>query len=145
MLPIPGIKFQIQQRIAGILASDAPNVVTAKLHWRTVNHPPGYDPNDETTLGTGTVATPHELEFRTFFHQVDHSLSGFQRFMEIQTGDVILDYLADLQLEGKADTRIEVNDVYYVQKSIGRELKEAWDVQLGLGGTLRTMLLTPAG
>jgi hypothetical protein len=145
MLPIPGAHLQIQQHFARILASDAANVVTATLLWRSVTGlPADYDANDETTLGDAVVSD-HSLDFRSFFHQVDHRLSGFQRNLEIQTGDIMLDYLADLDLGAKRDLRVRIKGEIYVQKSIGTALKEAWDVQLGLGGTLRTLLLTPAG
>lgn len=139
---LQGIGIAMSEVAEQLLASDA--AVVAKLHWREVTKPVGYDPNDESSQGEA-VFEPKELEFRALKHQVDHRLSGFQRFMEVQTGDVILDYSADLALEGKEDTRIEINGRFYVQKNASAALLEAWDVEMGTGGTMKSMLLTPAG
>lgn len=144
---IPGIQIQIHATIGRILATEgAANVVTARLHWRTVTgRPADYDPQDESTAADeDTVVTDHTLEFRTFFHRVDHRLSTFQRFMEVETGSVILDYQADLALEGKEDVRIEIDGHFYVQKQASTGLLEAWDLHHGHSGTLRTLLLIPA-
>ncbi len=141
----PGLEIQLRQQMEMMLAAEGVNAVTAKLHWRVVTKPPGYDPDDESSTA-GTVTTNHELEFRALVHQVDHRLAGFQRFMEIQTGDVMLDYLADLDLENpaKEDPRVEVNGRHYIQKSAGTALKQAWDIHSGTGGYMKTLLLTPA-
>lgn len=140
----PTIQAQMLRQIRLLLASNAANVVSATLHWREVlNRPQSYDRNDESTA-IGTSVENRSKIFRTFFHQIDHNLSGFQRFMEIRTGDVILDYLEDLDLDEKQDLRVEVGGSYYIQKSVGTALKEAWDVRLGFAGTLRTLLLSPA-
>ncbi len=142
---LPGVEIQMRHGIEQLLATEgAGNVVTAKLHWRTVTRPEGYDRNDEDTAAGGVVV-PGVLEFRTFFHQVDHRLSGFQRFIEVQTGDVILDYLADLALAGKEDVRVEIGGRYYVQKTASTGLLEAWDVAMENGGLMKSVLLTPAG
>lgn len=126
-----------------VLDSDV--ACTAWLHWREVTRPPGWNVNDETTQQGGEVEGK-KVEFRTLFHQVDHRLSGFQRFMEVRTGDVILDYLADLGLDDavKEDVRVEVNGAFYVQKTASAGLKEAWDAYGDHGGMFRTLLLEPA-
>ena len=141
----PGLDIVMRHQMEQLLAADGPNTVTAKFHWRTVTKPPGYDPDDESSTATVSTAD-HELAFRALAHQVDHRLSGFQRFMEIQTGDLIVDYLADLDLENPAreDHRIEINGRYFIQKSAGTPLKEAWDIHSGTGGYFKTLLLTPA-
>jgi len=140
----PGIEIMMRSTYEQMLASEGvANVVTAVLHWREITRPPGYDPNDESSAAE-TVVADLTLEFRALFHQVDHRLSGYQRYLEIQTGDVMLDYLDDLSLADKADHRVVVNGRHYVQKSASKELLETWDVQMGSGGLLRTLLLTPA-
>lgn len=141
---IPGLREQMEGCFAMMLAQDdGANVVTATLRWRTVTgKSAGYDPADESSA-SGTTVTPGSMTFRAFFHRVDHRLSGFQRFVEVQTGDVILDYLADLSLTGKEDLRVEVNGRMYVQKSASAGLLEAWDVERDAGGTLKTLLLMP--
>ena len=137
-----GIGVEIAQVVEEALAREL--AVTAKLHWRVVTKPVGWDANDETSQAGGD-ADAMVMEFRALFHQVDHRLSGFQRFMEVRTGDVILDYAADLALEGKQDARIEVGGRFYVQKNASAGLLESWDAQGGYGGSMRSLLLTPAG
>lgn len=139
----PGLDIVIRHQIEQALASDAPNVVSAILHWREVTRPENFDPNDESSAA-GTVTVDKTLPFRAFFHTVDHRLSGFQRFMEVQTGDVILDYMDDLNLASKPDCRIEIGPHFYVQKTASTGLLEAWDVRIGNNGTLRTLLLSRA-
>lgn len=117
--------------------------VDAKLHYRTVTRPPGYIEGDESSA-VGTVVANAELPFRCLFHQVDHRLAGFQRFAEVQTGDVMIDFMEDLGLASKEDPRIEVVGVgMFVQKTASRALLEAWDVYMGGGGTMRALLLSP--
>jgi hypothetical protein len=139
---LEGIGIEMAEITAQLLASEA--AVTAVLHWREVTKPEGWDANDESSMA-GAVFEPKQMEFRALKHQVDHRLSGFQRFMEVQTGDVILDYAQELALDGKEDVRIEINGRFYVQKNASAALLEAWDVEMGSGGTMKSVLLTPAG
>jgi len=138
---LEGIGIAIDEVVEQLLASEV--AVDAVLHWRAVTRPVGWDPNDESS-DAGATVTPGTLSFRALFHQVDHRLNGFQKFMEVQTGDVILDYVANLALAGKEDVRIAVNGRYYVQKNASAGLLEAWDAYTGHGGSLKTILLTPA-
>lgn len=133
----------IAEAMEMVLGSDL--ACDAVLHWREETKPEGWNDNDESSQ-VGTVVEDYDLEFRTLFHQVDHRLSGFQRFSEVQTGDVILDYLADLDLANpaKLDMRVEVAGAFYVQKNASAALKEAWDAYADHGGSMRTLLLTPA-
>jgi hypothetical protein len=139
---LEGIGIELGNVAEQLLASDA--AVTAKLHWREVLKPTLFDLNDESSMREA-VYERKMMEFRALKHQVDHRLSGFQRFMEVQTGDVILDYTADLDLAGKDDVRIEVGGLVYTQKNASAALLEAWDVETGNGGTMKSILLTPAG
>lgn len=137
------IQLEVLEALEMVLASDV--ACDAKLHWRVETRPVGWRENDESSQA-GTTVADHDLEFRALFHQVDHRLSGFQRFAEVQTGDVILDYLADLGLDApeKLDMRVEVAGRFYVQKSAGTALKQAWDAFGDYGGAAKTLLLTPA-
>lgn len=137
---LPGFQIVMQRAAEQLLGSEA--AVDAVLRWRTVARPDGYDPNDESSADGGVVAN-EELAFRCLKHIVDMRLSGFQRFLEVQTGDVIIDYMADLALTGKEDARIEINGRMFVQKNASKELLEAWDCEMGNGGTMKTLLLMP--
>ena len=135
--------MQRRQHFAMIIASPD-NGTAAVLHWREVTRAVGYNPNDETSAAGGAVVD-QSLAFRCLFYQVDARLSGYQRFAEIQTGDVMLDYLADLALAGKEDLRVEIGGRFYVQKTASKELLEFWDTQSSAGGVGRVLLLSPAG
>ena len=135
------IRQELQEAVAEVLASDM--AVTAKLRWRTVTRPAGWDDGDETSQQGCSVAE-HEMEFRALFHRIDMRLSSFQRFQEVRTGDAILDYVVGLDLDGKDDCRIEVGGVLYVQKNASAALLEAWDAEGDHGGSFKTLLLTEA-
>jgi hypothetical protein len=138
-----GLIIEAELLMEQVLASEA--AVDAILHWRQESLPEGYRENDESTHH-GATYEAKSIEFRALFHRVDHRLSGFTRFMEIRTGDVILEYMEDLDLATKPDARIQVGDEFFVQKNASRELLEAWEVSLDQGrGLFRTLLLTPAG
>lgn len=139
---IPNIQAQMRRQAAMLLASDQANAVSVTLHWRTRTEPVDFDPNDESS---GTVSTvPGTTEFRALFHQIDHRTAAYQRFMELETGTVILDYLEDLELDGKSDVRFEVNGRFYSQKPVGKDVLEMWSVENGdLGGFMRTIALMP--
>ncbi len=139
---LPGITLTIRRYFAMLLANRDLGV-DAVLHWRVVTRPEGYNPNDETSAEGGTVEA-FTQEFRCLFYQIDARLSGYQRFAEIQTGDVMLDYLADLELPGKDDPRVEIGGKFYVQKTASKELLEFWDLQSSAGGVGRVLLLSPA-
>ena len=137
--------MQMRTTMAMLLATPgAANVVSATLLWRTVTRPAGYDRNDEDSA-VGTVVVKGSLAFNAFFHQVEHRLSGFQRFIEVETGDVILDYLEDLDLAGKEDVRVLVNGWLYAQKTASTALLETWDTVMENGGLMKSVLLTPLG
>ncbi len=114
----------------------------AVLHWRVVTRPLGYNPNSETSAAGGTVEN-FTQEFRCLCYEIDR-LSGYQRFAEIQTGDMILDYLADLALTGKEDPRIEIGGKFYVQKSAGKELLEFVGNRSSTAGAGKILILSPA-
>ena len=133
--------MQMRRGMEMLLATEG---VSATLLWRTVVRPPDYDKNDEDSAA-GAVVTKHKMTFNVFFHQVEHRLSGFQRFIEVETGDVIIDYLAELSLEGKEDVRVLVNGQLYAQKTASSKLLETWDTVMANGGMMRSVLLTPLG
>lgn len=143
MIP-PFAQAQIQRQVRQLLASNAANALTVTLHWRTRTYEPGYDPGDEDTH-TLAEATARSLSFRAFVHTIDHRNSAYQRFMELDTGVVMLDYVDDLELDGKEDCRFEIDGRFYVQKSVGKELLEMWSTHNDeYGGVLRTIALIPA-
>lgn len=142
MIP-PAAAHQMRRQAAQILASDQANASDVVLHWRERTFPAGYDPGDESS-GTPT-AVAKSLTFRAMVHHVDHRNSAYQRFMELETGAVLLDYLEDLTVEEKEDPRFEIGGEFYVQKSVGKQLLEMWNTRNDrFGGLFRTIALVPA-
>ena len=95
---------RMRHQMEVLLASeDAANAVTAILRWREViGRNPYRHPDDETAaVNDELTAEDMQQEFRAFAHTVQARTSGFQRFMEVETGDLIIDYLADLDLGGE--------------------------------------------
>jgi hypothetical protein len=140
------VRLQMLRAATLILAGNQANAVTLVLRWAEFADTGGTDPNDESSLA-GVTASQQALEFRALVHVVDHRLAGWQRFMEVQTGDIIIDYLADLSLDGKQQVSVDYNGIAYVQKSASKELLESWDVggPANNPGVFRTLLLTPNG
>jgi len=135
--------MQIENAMERMLASEAG--VEATLLWRVVTgRDPDAHPDDETAaLAAVTTVTEGSLVFRALFHTVAPRTGGFQKFLEVQTGDVILDYRADLALAGKEDVRVVVGGRTFVQKQTSKELLETWDLQCEYGGMMKTLLLQP--
>lgn len=139
----PTIQHQIRRQAAQMLASNQGPAKTVILHWREKTYPAGHDPADESS--PQPTATAESLNFRALVHHVDHRNSAYQKFMELETGNVILDYLQDLDFTNKEDPRFEINGEFYVQKSVGKKLLEMWSTENDVfGGVFRTIALMPA-
>jgi hypothetical protein len=123
-----------------LLARNQMNSGTVTLRWRV----PAAAGTDLQIERDGAV-TESSAAIRAFIHYVTPGATGFQRFQEVATGDVILDLPPEVDLSGKEDLRFEIAELSYVQKEIGRELAAAWDTRLGDQKVLRTVLLRPAG
>lgn len=124
-----------------VLRKSELNACQVKALWR--DRVVVADPEMECDTD-GSDGVTHEAEFRALVHYVSPAAMGTQRFQEIETGDVILDYEPGaFDPDGKADVRFEIAGVQYVQKSTGRELVRAWDVRLGGDEIMKTLLLRP--
>jgi hypothetical protein len=121
---------------------------TVTLHWRTLtDKPDGYNPKLKPVAGAGTIVEDGgeagATTIRAFVHYVTPASTGFQRFQEVEKGDVILDIDAAVDLSGKHDLRFEIDGLHYVQKEHGRELSRSWDARIDGVAVLRTLLLRP--
>jgi hypothetical protein len=122
------------------------NACDVTLHWRSlVSPPPDYDPELKSVSSPVEAiengGTSDTETIRALVHYVKPSTTGFQRFQEVEQGDVILDILADTDFSGKQDLRFEIGGVFYVQKPQGRDLARSWDTRHGDEGIFRTLLL----
>jgi len=120
------------------LAEDGTDIVMTWNEW-----PAGTlrDPVTQAWLGT---PTPQSETRKAFVHYVNHGANTYVRFAEIKTGDVILDFVGDAEIDGREDLRFTIAGIEYVQKPISGELSEAWDALVQGHKLLRPVLLRKA-
>ena len=111
------------------------------MTWTEETVPPGYDPNLETSPQPTVQAMTQEA--RAFVHYVNIQTTGYAKFAQVRHGDVILDFMGDVEIDGKRDMRFEVGGKVFVQKDGGNELAESWDVRCNGIPVTRTVLVSP--
>ncbi len=141
----------IQRRLQRAVARGDLNAADVILRWR--DRPAGdYDP----ILDAGNPAfapTARNQTLKAFVHYATVGSTAFQRFSQIQTGDVILDFPGDPRVGNEDDgfrsidsltnLEFEVNGVIYVQKTTGEDLAKTWDVRVAGVSICRSLLVTP--
>jgi hypothetical protein len=90
-------------------------------------------------LPTTTVKRKHPA----FVHFVEPVKSGYRSFTEIETGDVILDFLDDVNLP-RTGAKFIVDGETYVQKEVGNQLSLYWDLIIEGQRHFRTVVGTKA-
>ena len=116
------------------------------LRWTQLTIPTGHNPHIETS--PQPTAAEQKQEVFCFVHYVNIHTTGYTRFTEIKTGDVILDFIGDVAIDGKEGLEFEIGRVgntpgkLYVQKNGGKELAESWDVHANNQAVTRTVLVT---
>jgi|GEM_PF-6266889 len=127
--------FLAQLRKKGLNAGDV------VLRWRSTTNPDAaYDPELEGSIGAGSIEEGTDT-IRALIHYVNPGTTGFQRYSELEEGDVILDIDAGYDLSGKDDLRFTIGGTNYVQKKVGKSLARSWDVRFGDDAVARTILL----
>lgn len=99
---------------------------------------------DYTGALTGGSAARQTQSVRALIHTVSPATVAERQFVEVQTGDVLLDIDPATDLSGKPGARFIVEGKTYEQKSVGNELAECWDAVVGGQRILRTLLLRRA-
>jgi hypothetical protein len=136
------IGLQLTRLHQKIQRSGALNSEPVILRWRvTTAVPVGYLPDVEAT-GTGATFADQELAVSALIHYVNIHTTGFSRFAQIESGDVILDFLGDVAIDGKDSLRFIIGGKVYVQKDGGDELASSWDVRCNGHAVTRTVLVT---
>lgn len=134
------IARQLQRVLAKEIRLRELNVVDVLVQWNEEGERgPDYDPNVESTWPTSESRSE---TFPALVHFVQPLTSGIRQFAELQAGDVILDFLQDVPLPKRG--RFVVDGKTYVQKDIGDELSEYWDVIIGGQRMMRTVVVTLA-
>ena len=146
----------IRRDMARLMADKSnANVADVTIVWNTADLG-AVDPNLEGALPTAALQSG---TWPALVHYVQPITSGLRQFAEIQVGDVILDFAFDaFQGVGPsgpeadfpenapgATVRIENNPAIYVQKAVGKDLLDAWDVAIGGQRVFRTVVVTKAG
>jgi hypothetical protein len=130
---------RIHQRIQ---RSGSLNSGPVTLRWRTAaSVPPDYLPDVETSAA-GSTYVDHEELSHALIHYVNIHTTGYSRFAQIEHGDIILDFLGDMAIDGKEALRFIIGGKIYVQKDGGDELASSWDVRCNGIAVTRTVLVT---
>lgn len=129
-------------KMSRMLAKGDMNSGEVILRWRGVTgQPAGYDPLLKVSkVGVGNPEMSTTM--RAFIHYVNIHTTGYTRFTEIQTGDVILDFMGDVEIDGLEGLQFEIGPKTYVQKNGGKDLAESWDVRCNGVPVTRTVLVT---
>lgn len=133
---------RLARKMSRMLAKGDMNSGDVILRWRgVVDQPAGYD----ALLKVSKVGTLHPEMTDTkkaFIHYVNIHTTGYTRFTEIKTGDVILDFMGDVEIDGLEGLQFEIGGKTYVQKNGGKDLAESWDVRCNGVPITRTVLVT---
>lgn len=113
------------------------------VKWRVLTGTLG-NPNRESTQSLAAYTEFQETLYPFVHHTHIASISS-QRYSEVQTGDIILDFLTIPDFTGRTDVQFIIAGLTYVQKDIGRELAAAWDLRCGGRPVVKSLLLRPQG
>lgn len=112
--------------------------VGVTLRWTTFS-------GGRKDAGTGAIIngtpTPQTLgPIQALMHAAE-AKSVLRQFVEIEAGDIILDFPPDAPLDGKDNLRFVVNGQDYEQKKLGGKLAKMWDMNIAGNLGCRTVLL----
>jgi hypothetical protein len=103
----------------------------------------GSGPIDPALEATAPATTTVNAQYPAFVHFVEPVKSGYRQFTEIETGDVILDFLDDVALP-RTGAIFVVDGETYVQKEVGNQLTQFWDLMIEGQRHFRTVVGTKA-
>lgn len=139
----PGLRAKMQRDAKRILNRGALNTAEITVSWqKPVDGSQPRDPALEATAPTTETITL-DPKPKAFVHFVEPSKSLSRQFTQIETGDVILDFLDDVVLPRDGAVFI-VNGDRYIQKDVGKQLTEFWDLMIEGQRHMRTVVASPA-
>lgn len=142
--------MSLAKNIGRRIARDMKRLAAAKglnfgpvvLRWREQTDPAaGYDPHLQGS-GGAQVTSEQTATLNALIHTVNIHTTGYTKFAEVKSGDLILDFIGDAEIDGKSNLRFEVAGISYVQKNAGGELAESWDVRCHGLPVTRSVLVT---
>jgi hypothetical protein len=113
------------------------------LRWRTAS---GASPHANRNLPVSLAGTTHAEHSETLYplvHFVSIQTKSYVKFTEITEGDVILDFIGHVAIDGRLDLDFEIAGVRYIQKKTGADLAKSWDVRCNGVAITRSILITP--
>jgi hypothetical protein len=117
------------------------NTVTVTLRWDSgVTR---ADVNDMATW-TGTAA-PQTAEVKALVHFPSAASLLNRGFTELVEGDAIVDFDPALSFTGKSNLTFLIDGIAYVQKSVGKQVVDYFDLLVGGARMFRTCVLTRTG
>lgn len=138
---LSGLSARIRRDTARIITRGLLNTAQVTVSYQQPI--PGSDPVDpaleSTTPSTTTVTAVHPA----LVHFVEPVKSSTRQFTEIETGDVILDFLDDVALP-RTGAKFIIDGETYVQKEVGGQLAQYWDVIIQGQRHFRTVVATKA-
>lgn len=133
---------RIQNDIARVMAGDKlPTSVV--LQWEEWPVDSIVNPVTGGRSGTPVMRTETQPALVHYVAAAGHG--SVRQFNEIEVGDVILDFMADVQIDGRTNLRYGLpGDRWYVNKPVSDLLAQSWDVVAGGQRIFRTVLARPA-
>jgi hypothetical protein len=139
---LQGLSARIRRDTARLQARKLLNTALVTVSYQ--QPVPGSDPVDpsleSTTPATTTVTTD---PIPAFVHFVEPVKSITRQFTEIETGDAIIDFLDDVVLP-RTGAKFVIDGETYVQKEVGNQLAQYWDVIVQGQRHFRTVVATKA-
>lgn len=132
---------EIQRDLNRLLTSGDANTANVTVVWNAAD----FSGSDKNLEGTYPAEVLQSGTWPALVHYVQPITTGIRQFAEMQVGDVILDFasMAAIPATAKGATfRIEGDPQVYVQKSIGKDLADAWDMVVGGQRVIKTYLVT---
>ena len=110
------------------------------LQWNAVAAGVMPDPVDGTV--PASALTPQTSTQHAFIHQIAMAgRSQVKQFNEVEEGDLILDFAADVPIDALCDLVFLVNGKPYVAKEISEKLAQSWDVTVQGQQMMRSVLV----
>jgi len=138
---LAGLSARIRRDTARIINNGLLNTAQVTVSYQQLAL--GSDPVDPALESTTPATTTVTAEHPALVHFVEPVKTGYRQFTEIETGDVIIDFLDDVTLP-RTGAKFIIDGETYVQKEVGNQLAQYWDVIVQGRRHFRTVVATKA-
>ncbi len=112
---------------------------TITVHWQEYETDAEPDRLTGEMVGTGY---PMTTKVKGLVHFISPTTTNYRVHQELEIGDAILEFPANIDLGGKRDVWFEIGGQAYVQKEVGKDLTMAFDAQIQDQKLFRTIVVT---